>query len=268
MERISSQQNPKIKNLLKLHKTGERNKQKLFLVEGYKEINMAVEAGYKIESLFWCPEMGHSLFKVESFMSENKSAYEITREVFKRIAYRENSDGLMGVFRQRKLELNDLVPEKNAVIIVLESVEKPGNLGAVLRTADAASVFAVLVCDPKTDIFNPNVIRSGIGCLFTNRVLTCTNEGALLWLKKNKIKIFSAALHRESKNYNLIDYSNDPIALVFGTESNGLSEFWLQNCNEKIVIPMLGKIDSLNVSNSAAILIYEAMRQRNFKKTI
>lgn len=268
MESISSSQNPKIKNLIKLHKSGERDKQKLFLVEGLKEIKMAIEADYDLDSLFYCPDLGCSLAEVENFIKNKKSVYEITPEIFERIAYRDKSDGLMAVFQQKRLELKDLIPEKNALIIILESVEKPGNLGAVLRTADAASVFAIFVCDPKTDIYNPNVIRSSIGCLFTNRVITCTNENALSWLNKNQIHIYSAALHPESKNYNQFNYSENSIAMVLGTESDGLTEFWLQNCDEKIIIPMLGKMDSLNVSNSAAILIYEVMRQRNFMKII
>jgi len=268
MEKISSFQNPKIKHLIKLHKAQERKEQKLFLVEGLKEIKMAIEAGYIIDSLFWCPGLGILKPEIENITETNKSIYEISSEVFARIAYRDKSDGLMGVFHQKKLELNGLVPDKNALIIILESVEKPGNLGAILRTADAASVFAILVCDLKTDIFNPNIIRSSIGCLFTNQVISCTSEEALKWLRKHEVIIYASALHKDSKPYNQFNYSKNSIALVMGTESEGLSEFWLKNCDEKIIIPMLGKIDSLNVSNSTAILVYEVMRQRNFTKKV
>jgi RNA methyltransferase, TrmH family len=268
MEKIYSLQNPKIKNLIKLHKTGERNEQKLFLVEGLKEIKLAIEAEYTMDSLFWCPELGISLTEIENLNKKNNSNFEITQKLFSRIAYRDNSDGLMSVFHQKRTELKNLTPEKNALVLVLESVEKPGNLGAILRTADAASVFAVLVCDQKTDIFNPNIIRSSIGCLFTNRVIICSNKEAIAWLRKNKILIYSAALRPESGTYDQFDYKNVPVAMVLGTEAEGLSEFWLENCDEKIIIPMLGKIDSLNVSNSAAILAYEVMRQRGFKKIV
>ncbi len=268
MEIISSFQNPKIKNLVKLHKAQERKEQKLFLVEGLKEIKMAVEAGYILHSLFWCPALGILKTELKKITDNNNLIFEINAEVFARIAYRDKSDGLMGIFHQKKLELEKLIPEKNSLVIVLESVEKPGNLGAILRTADAASVFAILVCDLKTDVFNPNIIRSSIGCLFTNRVITCTNEEAFNWLRKYKVQIYSAALHPESKPYHQQQYNQGSVAIVMGTEAEGLSKFWLKNCDEKIIIPMLGKTDSLNVSNSTAILIYEVMRQRSFKKII
>jgi RNA methyltransferase, TrmH family len=268
MEKISSFQNPKIRNLIKLHKAQERKEQKLFLVEGLKEIKMAIEAGYVMNELFWCPGLGISKPEIDKITGLNKSIYEISSEVFARIAYRDKSDGLMGVFCQNKLELNSLKPQKQSLIIILESVEKPGNLGAILRTADAASVFAILVCDLKTDIFNPNIIRSSIGCLFTNQVISCTNEEALKWLRKHEIIIYSSAIHENSKPYNNFDYSKESVAIVMGTEAEGLSEFWLKNCDEKIIIPMIGKIDSLNVSNSTAILVYEVMRQRNFMKKV
>ena len=262
MEKIYSFQNPKIKNLNKLHKNQERKKQKLFLVEGYKEINMAIEAGYELDSLFYCPNLGLKP-EIINIAEKNKSIYEITREIFARIAYREKSDGLMGVFHQKKLELKNLNPTKNELILVLESIEKPGNLGAILRTSDAASVYAILVCDPKTDIFNPNIVRSSVGCLFTNKLITCTNEEAFQWLRKYEIKIFAAAIHPQSVPYHKIDYTKNSVAIVLGTEADGLTDYWITHCDEKIIIPMRGKIDSLNVSNSAAILAYEVMRQKN-----
>lgn len=268
VEKISSFQNPKIKNLIKLHKAQERKEQDLFLVEGLKEINMALDAGFILTSLFWCPAMGILMSEAKNIDKKNDFKYEISAEMFARIAYRDKSDGLMGVFRQKKIELNKIIPDKNSLVVVLESVEKPGNLGAILRTADAASVFAILVCDSRTDIFNPNVVRSSMGCLFTNRVITCTNEEALKWLRKNEIHVYSAAIHPESRPYHQFNYSKSSTAIVMGTEADGLTEFWLKNCDEKIIIPMLGTIDSLNVSNTTAILIYEVMRQRNFTKTI
>lgn len=267
MERITSLQNSKIKNIIRLHKAQERKEQQLFLVEGRKEIELALSAGYNMFSIFFCPELFEPNFNINAVLNKVENSFEITSEVFAKIAYREKSDGLMGVFKQRHLSINQLSAGNNPLIIVLESVEKPGNLGAILRTADAASVSAVIVCDPRTDIFNPNIVRSSLGCLFTNKVVVCSNDEALHFLKKNNINIYSAALHPESKQYDQFDYKK-PTAIVMGTEADGLSKFWLNNCNEKIIIPMLGKIDSLNVSNSTAILAYEIMRQRDFKKTV
>jgi RNA methyltransferase, TrmH family len=265
MEKISSFQNPKIKNLVKLHKAHERKNQNLFLVEGLKEIKMASEAGYNLHSLYWNPELEVSRSEVKKLSNEN-SIFEITNEIFSKIAYRDSSDGLMAIFVQKKLILNNFIPDRNSLVIVIESVEKPGNLGAILRTADAASVDAILVCDPKTDIFNPNVVRSSLGCIFTNRIIVCRNEEALEWLKIHKFCIYSAVLNPNAKIYSEINYTRCSSAVVLGTEADGLTSFWLDNCNEKIIIPMLGKIDSLNVSNSAAIIVYEIMRQKGFVK--
>jgi TrmH family RNA methyltransferase len=263
VETITSTHNPKIKNIIKLHKASERKQQQLFLVEGHKEINLALNAGYKIQSIFWCPGLGISKDEIEKIQLSNQFTYEINIEIFSRIAYRERSDGLMAIFNLKQLKVEDLNPDKNSMVIVLESVEKPGNLGAILRTADAASVFAILVCDQKTDIYNPNVVRSSIGCLFTNKVVACSNEEANAWLKKYSFKTYAAALDNDSKSYCELNYSGC-VAFIMGTESKGLSEFWMNKSDEKIIIPMSGKIDSLNVSTSTAILVFEAMRQRNF----
>jgi len=261
VEIIASTHNPKIKNIIKLHKASDRKQQQLFLVEGHKEINLAINAGYLIHSLFWCPGLGITNIEVEKLEVKSQLIYEINKEIFSKIAYREGSDGLMAIFHLKQLKLEDLIPDKNSMVIVLESVEKPGNLGAILRTADAASVFAILVCDQKTDIYNPNVVRSSIGCLFTNKVVVCSNEEAYKWLKKYSFKTYAAALDQESKIYCEFNYSG-PVAFIMGMESKGLSDFWMKKSDEKIIIPMSGKIDSLNVSTSTAILVFEATRQR------
>lgn len=265
MEQITSIHNLKIKNILKLHKASERKEQQLFLVEGLKEINLAINAGYKIHSLFWFPGLGISKNELEKLEVTGQNIYEINKEIFAKIAYREGSDGLMAIFHIQNFKLGDLIPDNNSIVIVLESVEKPGNLGAILRTADAASLFAIFVCDQQTDIYNPNVIRSSIGCLFTNRFVACTNEQANTWLRKNNYKTFAAALDTKSKPYCDFNYSGK-IAFIMGTESNGLSDYWMNNSDEKIIIPMSGKIDSLNVSTSTAIIVFEALRQRKFVK--
>ena len=264
MEQINSLQNTKIKNLVKLQKSSERKEQKRFLVEGFKEIQLAHEAGYKIEMLFWCPILGIEESKI-SKLNSNNNIYKISQEIFAKIAYREGSDGVMAVFYMQNILLENIKLSKKPLIIILESVEKPGNLGAVLRTADAVHADAVLICDPRTDIFNPNVIRSSIGCVFTNQVVSCTNVEALNWLKKHNIKSYAAALVKGALNYHKINY-NEPTAFIMGTESDGLSDFWLQNASTRIVIPMLGKIDSLNVSVSTAVLAFEVVRQRGIEK--
>lgn len=263
MEQITSLQNGKIKNIIKLQKASERREQQLFLVEGYKEIDMALNSGYQLYSLFCCFEIGLNSLNIEPLTKQCDSCFEISKEVFDKIAYREGSDGLMAVFKQKKNDLSSIKLNRNPLIIILESVEKPGNLGAILRTADAARVDAILVCDPRTDIYNPNVVRSSVGCLFSNQVVACTNSEAFDWLKKNNIKSYAAALHNKSVAYHTFSYT-PPTAMIMGTEADGLSDFWLEKADQKIIIPMLGKIDSLNVSVSAAILIFEAARQRNF----
>ncbi len=263
MERITSLQNIKIKKLISLSKSNVRKEQQLFIVEGIKEISLAIDAGYRLHSLFWYPSESFKFIDLKKIPVSEDVVYEISSKIFAKIAYRENSGGLIGVFHQQNLSLENLKPSNNSLIVILESVEKPGNLGAILRTADAASVFAVLMCDPKTDVFNPNIIRSSVGCVFTNRIIACTNEEALKWIKQHNIKTFAAAILQDSKPYYFQDYKG-PTAFVMGTEDKGLSDFWLKNCDEKIIIPMSGKIDSLNVSASAAILIFEAKRQRKY----
>lgn len=261
---ISSPQNPKIKNLVKLQKPQERRKQKLTVIEGFRELTIALSAGFEPETVFYCKELGdvHSVPSPEAIGISDRAVLEVTKDVFQKVAYREGSDGYIAVGQAKELTLESIQISDNPLIIVLESVEKPGNLGAILRTADAAQVDAVIVCDPKTDLFNPNVIRSSIGCVFTTQVAACSSEEAYQWLKKSHITIYSAALTAE-KFYHETDLSK-PAAIVMGTEADGLSEFWLTKADAQIKIPMQGKIDSLNVSTSCAVLVFEAKRQRKF----
>jgi TrmH family RNA methyltransferase len=257
-ETITSLQNPKIKNVVVLReKSRERNKQMLFPVEGRREINMAVAGGYEIESLFFCSEFN------ETPVFSAKYIYEVTRKVFEKIACREDSDGFLALMRMRSTSLHSIKISRNPFIIVLESVEKPGNLGAILRTADAANVDAVIVCDPKSDVFNSNVIRSSLGCVFTVNTVTCSSEDACKWLKKNHINIYAAELEASQWYYD--ENYTESSAIVMGTESTGLSGFWLDKADKRIKIPMKGKVDSLNVSVSTAIITFEAMRQRDLR---
>jgi TrmH family RNA methyltransferase len=266
MERITSLNNPKIKNIVKLQKASERRKQNLFLIEGYKEISFALENKYELHSLFYCPELSiktisDPLFKYDELQN---IIFEITPEIYAKIAYRDSSDGLLGVAWQKKLSLDEIKLGKNPLIIILEGVEKPGNLGAILRTADAIHADAVIITDLQTDIFNPNVIRSSVGCFFTTHLVSCSNNEAHKWLNKNKIISYAAVIHPKSQQYHLLDYTG-ATAFIMGTEANGLTEFWIKNSNKMIAIPMLGQNDSLNVSTATAVLVYEAKRQRKFK---
>jgi RNA methyltransferase, TrmH family len=252
---ITSPSNNRIKALVKLQeKSSERKEKKLFVVEGQREITQALAAGYTCETLFVCPEL------VRTKQPETScELIDVSKTVFSKIAYRENSDGLLGVFRQSTKTLDEIKLGKIPLVLILEAVEKPGNLGAILRTADAAGVDAVIVCDPKTDIFNPNVIRSSLGAVFTNQLVVTSNAEVMEWLIKMKIIPYAAALSGEKKHYEA--NFNAPAAIVMGTEAEGLSDFWLTKC-EQIKIPMHGKIDSLNVSASCAVIVFEALRQR------
>jgi RNA methyltransferase, TrmH family len=258
---ITSLQNPKIKNLLALEKPRERRKQGLFVVEGRKEISLALDAGYKIGNLFFCEQL-ISMQELEMFHPADKLLIPVSREIFDKVAIRENSGGLLAVAEQKTHRLDAIRLSANPLLLVLESVEKPGNLGAILRTADAAGLDAVIICDPHTDFYNPNVIRSSVGCIFTNQVASATSQEALSWLRKNNIVPYSTYL-KASRPYHTVDFTK-PSAVVMGTESTGLSDTWTGENQNPIIIPMAGRIDSMNVSTAAAVVIFEARRQRGF----
>ena len=257
-EHISSLQNARIKNIVKLQKASERKAQNLFIIEGEREINLALSSGIKLHSYFLCEEMG----KKFPALSGSTSIFAVSNFFKNFFTYRENSDGCLALAHTFNLSLDEITLSANPLILVLEAVEKPGNLGAKLRTADAAQVDAVIICDPKTDIYNPNVVRSSIGCVFTNQVVASSSDATLNWLKKNNITSYAAALTAQDlyQNVDLIK----PCAIVMGTEADGLSSFWLEKADRQIKIAMRGKIDSLNVSTSCAVLVFEAMRQRGF----
>lgn len=264
LEKITSTQNPRIKNLIALQRSRERRLLNRIIIEGYREISLALAAGFPVKELysFRALDTENRLSLLLEHLEKNH-IFEISGEVFEKLAYREASDGLIAVAEPRILKLNDIQLSANPLIIVLEAVEKPGNLGAVLRTADAANVDAVIVCDPLSDIYNPNTIRSSIGCIFTKQVVACTSSEAIEWLREKRIPTYAAAL-TATDYYQETDLSGTA-ALVMGTEATGLSRLWLNKADHQIKIPMLGRIDSLNVSTSAAILVFEAMRQRGFR---
>jgi len=264
MEKIQSTQNSRIKNIQKLFaKSKERKEQNLFVIEGAREIRLALSGSYSLDSVFICPELfaktGYPEIQQEI---PSSLLFEVSPAVFEKIAYREHSDGILALARPKVHCLTNLGLPDNPFIIVLEAVEKPGNLGAILRTADAAKVDAVIICDPLTDVYNPNVIRSSVGCIFTVPVAVSTQSDTFSFLKENRIRIFAAEL-QASQEYQNTDFTQ-AAALIMGTEADGLTPFWIEHADTRIKIPMRGKIDSLNVSVSTAVLTFEAMRQRGF----
>ena len=259
-EIIVSTSNPRIKNVLKLkEKSSERRAQDLIVVEGARELMTAKKNKFEIKTLFVCDLVNQKRHK--EIFSDIHHLVRVSKEVFDKISYRENSDGLLALIKPKHLRISDLKLSPNPLLVILESVEKPGNLGAILRTADGAGVDAVIVCDPKTDIYNPNVIRSSIGCIFSKQVVTANSEDVIRFLQEKKIRYYSAALTAK-QTYADVNFKI-PCAIVFGTEADGLSQKWLTSSDEQIKIPMLGTIDSLNVSASCAVIVYEAVRQRN-----
>ena len=259
---ITSTQNPKVKSLLSLEKPRERKKQGLFIIEGKKEIRMALDADYKIGNLFFCEDIIR-IEELNELRASDKLLIPVSKEVFEKIAVREHSGGVLAVAEQKTHRLDQIKLSKNPLLLILESVEKPGNLGAILRTADAAGVDAVIISDPQTDFYNPNVIRSSIGCVFTMQLASASSDETIEFLKKNNISIYCTYL-KASRPYHAIDFTG-PSAIVMGTESTGLSDAWVKNSETNIIIPMAGKIDSLNVSTAAAVVVFEAKRQRGFQ---
>lgn len=259
---ITSPQNPKIKSLKKLDKASERRELGVFVIEGMRELCLADWAGYEITQLFICDELitPDETYNVQKCTLQGTELFNITKDVYESIAYRGTTEGVIATAHPKAHSLDQMKLSDNPLILVIEGVEKPGNLGAMLRTCDAAAVDAVIICDTKTDIYNPNAVRSSIGTVFTNQIGIASTHEVIAFLKDNTIKTYAADLTASSTHFNR-DLST-PAAIVVGDEATGLSPQWIQSADERIKIPMLGQIDSLNVSVSAAILLYEAIRQR------
>ena len=258
--KITSLQNPKIKLLLQLQqKSSERRKAELFVVEGRRELMHCMEAGYEVDTVFWCPSVEVGTEPIPS-LPEGVRLFEVSKDIYERVAYRGSTEGIIAEVRTRQQSLADLQLGASPLVVVVERVEKPGNLGAILRSADAAGVDAVIVCDPLTDLYNPNLIRSSIGGIFSVPCVACTSEECIAFLKQRGIQILTAQL-QDSHLYYDTDMRR-PTAIVMGTEATGLTDQWREAADAHIRIPMLGRIDSLNVSVSAAILMFEAVRQR------
>lgn len=257
-ETITSAQNPKIKQLLALQeKSRLRRETGLFVVEGLRELGHCLSAGFEADTVFYCPE----ILAGRRLPGSCSKAFEVSKEVYAKIAYREGTEGVIAEVKCKDRRLGELQLPAEPLVVVLESVEKPGNLGAVLRSADAAGVDAVIICDPLTDLFNPNLIRASLGGIFTVPCVACTSEEAIAFLKERGVQILTAQL-QDSEWYYDTDMKRGT-AIVIGTEATGLTQAWREAADAHIKIPMLGALDSLNASVSAAILMFEAVRQRN-----
>lgn len=263
-KQIFSTQNSYIKHLVQLKdKSRERKKTGLFLIEGEREIGLASKGNYSIETILFVPEL-ISESQIDALSTKQQNTIQINKEVYQKLAYRDTTEGIIAVAKSKSHELSSLqFNTKKPLVLVAEAPEKPGNIGALLRTADAANVDAVIIANPKTDLYNPNIIRSSVGCIFTNPIATGTTSDIIAFLKENNIAIYCAAL-QASVDYHTQDFTKAS-AIVVGTEATGLSTDWLQQSHQNIIIPMQGEIDSMNVSVAAGILIFEAKRQRNFK---
>ncbi len=257
-ETIISLQNEKVKQAVKLSKPRERQKTGLTLIDGEREIKMALANNWEIREIFYCPE----LIKNQDLLSAPTSLTPVTEKIFRHLSPKENPDGYLAIAGIKITTLADLKLKAQPLIIVLESVEKPGNLGAIIRTAAAGNIDAVIVADPKTDIYHPNVIRASQGYVFQVPTVSADSKKVIDWMKKNKIKGY-AATTQGKKDHTAVNWQTAS-AIILGTEADGLSDDWLNQADDLIRIPMRPHLDSLNVSVSAAILIYEALRQRNF----
>jgi len=253
---ITSLQNPRVKYIVKLREDKrQRRTDGLLLVEGFDEIQLAISAGHKPQTLLTAPEIFSRQLTFPS-----AETITVTQPVFEKMSYRDNPDGWLAVFPIPQTSLDNLVLNDIPLVIVAESVEKPGNLGAMLRTADAVGVDVFLVCDPRVDVWNPNVVRASRGAVFSVPVVVCDNASALEWLKANGIQILAATPSGEVM-YSDVEMTQ-PVAVAVGTEDEGLTDFWMDNADVKVKIPMMGKVNSLNVSVSTALIVYEAVRQR------
>lgn len=261
---ITSTQNPYIKNVaLLVHKARERRPRGLFVAEGFREVELALRNGFRAEALFFDEGLTDEsrIEELAALAGEPRpELIRVNKAVFEKIAYRTSVANVVGLFQLRERTFNDIRLTHAPLLLVVEHVEKPGNLGAMLRTADAAGVHGVIVCDPRTDIFNPNTIRASLGAVFSVPVVATDNETTLQWLRQNHIRVIATSLEASRPLYDC-DLTK-PTALVLGAESEGISEFWQQHADERVIIPMSGQVDSLNVSASAAVVLFEAVRQR------
>lgn len=267
---LSSAQNQRIKDVLELRNRRERDRTSLFLIEGYRELSRAMNASFSIESLYICPDffLGENEDRLIALLQKaGTKVYRCSPNVFSKMSYRDRPDGLLAVAPQRHLTLNELPGRSKETsspfFVVAEAIEKPGNLGTILRSSDAVAIDGLIVCDRCTDVYNPNTVRASVGTLFTVPVAESSSEECILWLKSHGIKIV-AATPSALNEFTEVDLTG-PVAIALGTEQLGLSEKWMQQADIQIRIPMCGAADSLNVAMAATLLLYEVFRQRRLK---
>lgn len=248
--------------MLLQEKAKARKQTGTFLIEGKREIELAVKGNYELETILFLPEL-ISETQIIKLTNSPINLIEINKEVYQKLAYRDTTEGILAVAKTKSLQLADLNLSSNPLILIAEAPEKPGNIGALLRTADAANLDAVIIANPKSDLYSPNIVRSSVGGLFTNQIAVGTTTEIIAFLKERKINFYCATL-QNSTPYHTQNYTK-PTALVVGTEATGLTDEWRAGATQNIIIPMQGEIDSMNVSVAAAILIFEAKRQRDFK---
>ncbi len=263
---LTSLQNPKIKYAKKLRNRRFREKENKTILEGYRELSRSFEYGMQIEECFYCPEMylgENEDSLIQNFIKNDIKVYEVPSHILEKIAYRDKPEGLIAIAKTQKHSLEDIPIKKNGLYLIVEGIEKPGNLGSLLRSADAAGADGLIICNKCTDIYNPNVIRASTGALFAVPIAEATNEEALTWVNENKIITLAGTPHTD---YIYSDYDmTQSLAILVGAEQYGLTDFWMNKSEKQVNIPMLGKIDSLNVATAATILLYEAARQRDWK---
>jgi len=263
-ETITSLQNARIKNLVKLRNRRPRDRQGVFIAEGYRAISRALENGIAPESVYFCPDcfLGENEIPLlNKARKEGAALFELSKPAFEKVAYRDRPEGILGVFKQWNYGLEDIPLSETPFLLIVESIEKPGNLGTILRSADAAGVDAVICCDPITDLFNPNVVRSSTGVLFTMPTVMTSSSDVIEWLKSKSIRSVATTPH--ASDLHTQANLRGPLAIVMGSEQFGLSETWLNACSTKVRIPMAGQADSLNVAMATLITLFEAVRQRS-----
>lgn len=264
---INSGSNPLVKEVVRLQrKKKARDESKLFIIEGFRENYRALESGIEIVKLLYCPDWflkDANEELIEKARDSGAELVEVSKGVFSKLSYRDRPDGFIALAKQMSTDLAELEVKKNDIFLVVEQIEKPGNLGTLLRGCDATGAAGLIVCDPVTDIFNPNVVRASTGALFSVPVVVCdSSEEALAWLKAKQVKSFATTPHTDKLYWDVNFKTGGPIAIVAGAEQYGLSDKWLKECDELVKLPMLGSADSLNISVSSIVCSYEALRQR------
>ncbi|MDD3117877.1 MAG: RNA methyltransferase [Victivallales bacterium] len=265
--KITSRQNPRVKEALKLRQRRDRDKSGLTLLEGYRELTRAREYGLVMKECFFCPAMflgTNEYALLEQLAAAGVAVYEVADHILTQLAYRDRPEGLIATAVMRRHGLADLPVVPQGFYLVCETVEKPGNLGSILRSADAAGVDGMILCDKGTDLYNPNVIRASTGALFSVPLAETSSAEALAWLQANHIAVLAATPHTDTI-FTEVDMTRG-VAVVVGREQTGLTDYWMNRADLKVVIPMLGKIDSLNVATATTILLYEGARQRQWRR--